>query len=201
MSVAPLEFWAVTVRLNDVPAVSAVGAARTSLSYEAVGRANKRADHQIGHRRAQAGDIVVAGPGRVVRVAGARAAGDVVEVGRVLVQDVHHLLRTRAVERRLGRSRRGPGRRSPGAPTTAVRPRWCRQPRPSRRSSPRMGRSHRRRRRSTAMRHRRRPGWLAPSTSASPHLSGMTVATRRRWGRRRCRSSRPRLTRHCPCRG
>ena len=36
MSVAPLEFWAVTVRLNDVPAVSAVGAARTSLSYEAV---------------------------------------------------------------------------------------------------------------------------------------------------------------------
>ena len=51
------------------------------------------------------------------------------------------------------------------------------------------------------MRHRRRPGWLAPSTSASPHLSGMTVATRRRWGRRRCRSSRSRSTRHCPRRG
>ena len=100
------------------------------------------------------------------------------EVGRVLVQDVHHFLRTRAVERRLAAQRRGPGRRSPGAPTTAVPRRWCRQPRPSRRSSPRTGWSRRRRRRLTAMRHRRRPGWLAPSMSASPRLSGTTVATR-----------------------
>ena len=164
------------------------------------GRADERADDQIGDRRAQAGDIVVAGPGRILRGAGARAAGDVVEVGRVLVEDVHHLLRTRAVERRLAvqgaalvgdRQQRRPLRCPALVPPTSTQSR----------SSPRRGRSHRRRRRSTAMRHRRRPGWLAASTSASPRLSGTTVATRRRWGRRRCRSSRPRSTRHCPRRG
>ena len=106
--------------------------------------ADERADDQVGHRRAQAGDIVVAGPGRVVRRAGARAARDVVEVRRVLVQDVHHLLRARAVERRLvvqgaalvgDRQERRPLRCPALVPPTSTQPKVV----------PRRGRSRRRR--------------------------------------------------------
>ena len=50
------------------------------------------------------------------------------EVGRVFVQDVHHFLRVACCRAPVGRSGRGPGRRSPATPTTAVPRRWCRQP-------------------------------------------------------------------------
>ena len=65
MSVAPLAFLAVTVTLKDVPAVTAVGPVRISVSKRR-GRAVQRRDDQIGHRRAQAGDVVIARPGRVL---------------------------------------------------------------------------------------------------------------------------------------
>ncbi len=64
------------------------------------GAAVERADDQIDHRAAQPGHIVVARPGRVIRITRTGPARDVVEGARVLVQDVHDLLGAGAVERR-----------------------------------------------------------------------------------------------------
>ena len=78
------------------------GPERTSVSYDAVSGADQRADHQVGDGRAHAGDVVVAGPGRVV--AAVPVLVPVVMSWKSLsglVQDVHDLLRARAVERGL----------------------------------------------------------------------------------------------------
>src|SRR5262249_4194915 len=56
---------------------------------------------ELGERGADAGDIIIAGTGRVVGAAGAGAGGDVVEVPRVLVQGRHDLLGAGAVQGRL----------------------------------------------------------------------------------------------------
>ncbi len=100
VSVVPLGVWAVTVRLNELPAVWGLDAVRFERVVRGRG-ADQRARDQIGDGSAQAGNVVVPRPCRVLGVAVAGAGGDVVEVGRVLVEDVHHLLRTRAVERRF----------------------------------------------------------------------------------------------------
>ena len=70
VSVAPLEFSAVIVSLNDLPAVSAVGERAPLRKCGGRGRtaAHQRADDKIRDRRAQPGDIVVARPGRVFRL-------------------------------------------------------------------------------------------------------------------------------------
>ena len=164
VSVVPLGVRAVTVRLNESP--GRLGAGRGQFERVVRGRgADQRAGDQIGDGSAQAGNVVVSGPCRVLGVAVAGAGGDVVEVGRVLVEDVHHLLRTRAIERRFARPGLALGRRWPRGPTSSVPRRWSRLSRPSRGSRLRRCRSHRRRRRLRATRHRRRPGRLAPSLS------------------------------------
>ena len=143
--------------------------------------------------RAQPGDVVVARPGGVLRIAGAGPAGDVVEVARVLVQDVHDLLGAAAVEGRLA-----------GGGPTLVGDRQDR--RPLRRAGAGAADRHPAELvavivgirvvhgvlRCSARRRRRRRGWPASSWPVSPRRTGTTAAARRRWGRRRCRSSRSR---------
>ena len=158
------------------------------------GRPHERADDQVGHRRAQARDVVVTRPRRVVRSARARTARDIVKVLRVLVEDTHHLLWARAVKCAAGRLKHGPGRQSPGAPTTAAPRHWCLPPRASRKLFRCRRRNHRRRIRWKATHHRPRRRWLVPMTSASPLRSDTTVVTRTCWGPRRCHSSQPRST-------